>query len=39
MEKKLKNGREAAAKKKIVAEKCNKKKLGGISAFRIALFD
>ena len=33
MEKKVKNGRGAAAKKKkIVAEKCNKKKLGGISA-------
>ena len=39
MEKRLKNGRGAAAKKKIVAEKCNKKKIRGYFRIRVALFD
>ena len=34
-----KKGRGAAAKKKIVAEKCNKKKIRGYFRTRVALFD
>ena len=39
MEKRLKNGRGAAAKKKKVAEKCNKKKIRVYFHIRVALFD